>query len=198
MSFKYWKSKLGDEKGLTLLELVVVAAILAILAALAAAGVTGTATESRGTSKTNDINEVQKSVFNYIGQHPRSFAPTNDGCLPGQTTLGSGIDRTCPAGADPGAIDEDNAATFRAIIWDKAFATNDSPPVTKSFVPNFVQRAPKHAYEHDDGTPWPTVLATDPDGYVTAGYRVPDPLKKPVWALDSKGNVFVFIPDSAY
>ena len=76
---------LHSEKGLTLLELTVVAAILAILAGLTAVAVTGSASAGKGAVLEADIAEIQKAVNRFNGEHPKGFFPTVNGCLPGET-----------------------------------------------------------------------------------------------------------------
>ena len=55
------------QRGLSLLELTVVAAIIAILAALTAVSVTGSTTTSRSVTRASEITELQKAVERFAG-----------------------------------------------------------------------------------------------------------------------------------
>jgi prepilin-type N-terminal cleavage/methylation domain-containing protein len=184
---------LTDRRGVTLLEMAMVAAIIAILSSLAAVGVAGTAQESRGTARGSDIDTVQKGVLGYSAQQPQGKYPTLDGCLPGQTFNPS--TKLCDAGTDPGPFNSNNSSTFKAIIWGKAFTTDGT---TKTLVPTFLAKVPKHGFEHTDGTLWDESTVTDPDGVVAAGLRAPTTGKTPVWVLDRDGTVQVTLSESQY
>ena len=189
---------LRNKKGVTLLELSVVAAIITILSTLAAIGVTGTTQQARSSALSGDKDQVQKAVYSYIAEQSDGKYPTIDGCLPGQSFSSS--TKRCSTGTDPGAFNLADSRTFKAIIWGKAFtATNSSGgTTTKAFVPNFLQQTPRHAYEHADGTAWPTDTTIDPDGVVSGGLRTPSSSSTAVWVLDRDGAVQISILPSQY
>lgn len=186
--------QLLNNRGVTLLELSVVAAIIAVLSTLAAVGVTNAVSTTRSTTKISDASEVGKALQNYAGQHPAAEYPTLNGCLPGQTYNVSL--KSCAIGSDPGAYDIEAPNTYTAIIWGKGYKTPEG--VTKTFIPGFLQSVPKHAFEHSDGTAWSTTLASDLEGVVTEGFRVPDTAKTPVWVIDKDGVAHITISDSDY
>lgn len=188
---------LKSKKGVTLLELSVVAAIITILSAMAAIGVTGTTQQARSSALAGDKDQVQKAVYSYIAEQSDGKYPTIDGCLPGQSFSST---KRCSTGTDPGAFNLADSLTFKAIIWSKAFtATNSSGgTTTKAFVTNFLQQTPRHAYEHADGTAWPTATTIDPDGVVSGGLRAPSSGSAAVWALDRDGAVQITILPSQY
>jgi type II secretory pathway pseudopilin PulG len=192
------KRFVGDRRGLTLLELTVVGAVLGIMSALIAVGVTGRATDSKAAVRTSDQAEVQKAVDTYSGEHPVGHYPTLDGCLPGQNF--NSVQLVCQSGANPGDFNVNNPATYKAIIWDKAFKVTlpSGQSTTKTFIPVHLAREPKHAFEHTDESAWPTNLVSDPEGVVAQGLRIPDPLKTPVWVIDRKGKVHVTLPEGKY
>ncbi|MDO8670613.1 MAG: prepilin-type N-terminal cleavage/methylation domain-containing protein [Dehalococcoidia bacterium] len=138
----------GDQRGLTAIELAVVVAILAVLAAIVAGNTTGMSTAARGSSMSTDKSEVQKAVDNYKGQNPTSGYPVAGGL----TVL----------------------TTTTAIVFTSTYTTNDSPAVTKTFVPDFLQRNVKHWDEKTPGT------------------------LTPVWQLDPNGQVVVNLSNSQY
>ncbi len=186
--------QLLNNRGVTLLELSVVAAIIAVLSTLAAVGVTSAVSTTRGTTKVSDASEVGKALQNYAGQHPAAEYPTYNGCLPGQTY--NVTTKSCVVGTDPGVYDPEVSTTYTAIIWGKGYKTPEN--VTKTFIPGFLQSVPKHAFEHNDGTPWATTLASDPEGVVAEGFRLPDATKTPVWVIDRDGIAHITISDSDY
>lgn len=186
--------QLTGNRGVTLLELAVVAAIIAVLSTLAAVGVTSAVSTTRGTTKVSDASEVGKAIQNYAGQHPSAEYPTINGCLPGQSYSVS--TKTCVAGTDPGAYNIEIPATYMAIIWGKGYKTPEG--ITRTFVPGFLQSVPKHSFEHNDGTEWSTALTSDPESIITEGFRIPDGTKIPVWVIDRNGVAHITISDSDY
>jgi prepilin-type N-terminal cleavage/methylation domain-containing protein len=216
---------LKEQKGLTLLELTVVAAILSLLAALTAVAVTGTVSQSRATTKTTDTAEIQKAVDNYAGQHPQGRYPTPDGCLPG-----TGLDTasfTCSAtvtehsqvftasestlGVD---LDGDGQLTSSVklvpIIWDNGFIDANGNTVT--FYPDFVGKLPNHAYDRcapgQACESWVKYGTADYDSDGVTDYVAGDTVDAitslelaslpVVWALDGNGKVRVVLPDERY
>ena len=71
------------ERGLSLIELLVVVAIMGILATLTAVAVTGTATSTKGAGKIQDEKTVTDAVSAFSGQHTQGRTPTLDGCKVG-------------------------------------------------------------------------------------------------------------------
>ena len=183
-----------EEAGLTLLELAVVVAILGILAALAAVGGAGASTQARSEAKKKDIADVQRAVFDYIGNHHKAHHPTIDGCLPGESF--DSIGKRCNPVINPGLFDVEDPLTFRAIIWDKALLDIDGN--IESLFPDMIRRLLKHALEHQDGSTWPQTRGIDPEGINEEGLRSPSEGEVPVWVLDGIGDVHVTLATSAY
>ena len=67
------KRMITRQSGLTLTELVVVAAILAVLAAITAVAVTGTTSTAKASTKTSDEGEVTKAATAFAGTHGDAF-----------------------------------------------------------------------------------------------------------------------------
>src|SRR3972149_537454 len=60
----------GKEKGITLLELVVVLSILAVVASIVTPAVGGQTTRGRASTKASDIAAVQSAVDNFSSDSP--------------------------------------------------------------------------------------------------------------------------------
>ena len=205
-------------RGLTLLEMAVVAAILSILAGLTSVAVTGSSTAASGAALEADTGEVGKAVSSYSGQHPRSEYPTRDGCLPGQMRFAAGCGAFGTAANWPttGAqsdIDSwlQTSANWAAIVWDKSYTTQGE---TRYFGIDFLGKLPAHAKEHANATlsPW-TRTAVDPDN-ATKMLGLPNcagstdtaaacagssaATNAPVWVLDKTGAARVVIVATAY
>ena len=165
------KRKPLGERGLTLLELSVVAAILAILAALAAAGVVGQASNSRSAAKDSDSAEVQKGVDSYRSTHPSSEFPVLGGTLSSTGNLG--------------------------IVFRSSFTDADGN--AKKLVPDYLARNPKDALDCAKsgavvGSDSISSSTSDPDGDCNAAVTG----SEPVWQLDKDGAVVVNLDDGSY
>lgn len=174
------------EAGLTLLELTVVSAIMSLMAGLVALAVAGRTSQSRESAQTVDVAQAQKAVDAYTGENPTGRYPTLNGCLAGKvldlvtkncvlqsqaTNLSqvntSNLEFTIRENATGGDLNGDGDAedtfTVVPIIWEKAFKST----TTKRFVPDFLARHPKHAYDFLPGggdSSWKDSANTDPDG----------------------------------
>ena len=189
---------LRSQKGLTLLELTVVAAILSVLAGITAAAVTGSTGHSKEILLQVNVSEIQKASDRFNGEHPFSLYPTVNGCLPGETK--DSATHRCDAGATvPADFTATDRTTWEAIIWEKAFATQSGTTV---FVDDLLANVPARGDEHGDGTAW-SRLVNDPDGIVTsilapdnhgAQDSPVDANARPIYVLDKKGDVQVIPP----
>lgn len=167
---KFFEMFRGDQHGLSLLELTVVAAIIAILASLTAVAVTGTTSTTRAVTRTSDMSETQKAVNTFSGEHSSSYLPTTSSCAAGEVQTGTS---SCAAGGTAGVdyelADEtvvlvdingdgdalDTSVKVVAIDFDAALGT-------KFFYPDFIGSKPSHADDAavsiDSGTttiaPW--------------------------------------------
>jgi prepilin-type N-terminal cleavage/methylation domain-containing protein len=199
---KAFTGVMKGERGLTLLELTVVAAILAILAALTAAGVTGTTSGSRGAAKANDVGEVQKAVEGFSGEHPNGGFPTADSCLTDQ--MPDSVTGLCVSGSptDQFTIDEtqvgfdldgdgsvSSSDTFkvRPIIWEASYLKDGK---ARKFVSDHLARFAKHAFERFDGTNYLIGLIANSDGMLVPAtdITVLGIDDAPVWVLTCKSN----------
>ena len=198
---RHVRRTIGAQRGLTLLEMAVVAAILSILAGLTSVAVTGSATSTTGAAILADISEVQKAVQNFSGQHPLGLYPTLNGCLPGQVKLPNG---QCQRSVDPGEMLPEDVDTWAAIVWRKPMRTRDGAILTLR--DDFLLRAPSHGLEHTDGSGW-TRSVPDPDGVVPSllvpdhtGFNDPSSssTRLPVWVMDKDGVVWVTLTAAEY
>lgn len=176
----------GDQQGLSLLELTVVAAIIAILASLTAVAVTGTTSTTRAVTRTSDISEMQKAVNTFSGEHSSSYLPTTSSCAAGEVQTGTA---SCAAGgtatvdyeiADETVIlvdiDGDGATTTTSV---KVVAVDfDAAVDTKFFHPDFIGSKPSHA---DDAA------VTINTGVTIAP-----------WVVNESGEVVVLVSENDY
>ena len=194
---------LRDQRGLTLLELTVVAAILSVLAGLTAAAVTGSTSQSKAVLLGANLAEIQKATDRFNGEHPFSLYPTVNGCLPGeQKNL---VTHRCDPDSTAPTFNETNRLSWEAVIWEKAFQGSDG--ILLVFVDDFISSVPGKGEVHTDGTPWIRTLS-DPDGIVTAGLLGPDnhgaqdsPVdgtKFAVYVLDGNGDLHAITPDQGF
>ena len=182
---------LRRQRGLTLLELIVVSAILGLLSAIISLSVMGRSTESRAAAKEADVGTVQRAMDTFTGEHPQSRYPTLNGCAPGRIL--DLITLTC---AKPGdvtnafrtdtanlqfSVDEartgvdlnkdgdlDGFFDVAPIIWNKAFRRSQlltGTELVKTFLLDFVRQEPKHAFEFLGGIDesWEDGENLDPD-----------------------------------
>lgn len=154
------------QRGVTLLELSVVSAIIALFATLAALGVTGSFQSAKSGTLSNDKGEVQKAIDTYVANHPQGKYPTTDGTTPAF-----------------GPVNATDTGTWKGLVWDSAFGASDG--ATKTFLGNYLGRAPRHAREHSDGSSW-TISSIWDTG------------KVPVWVIDSNGKAQITISESSY
>ncbi|MBI2165523.1 MAG: hypothetical protein HYU29_03860 [Chloroflexi bacterium] len=233
---------LRRQRGLTLLELSVVSGILTLMAGLVALAVTGRTTGTRATAQVVDISQIQKAVDAFTGEHPQGRYPSLNGCIggqvldlltrmcvsPGQVVSASQVNYSnlefpfseSSAGADLNSDgDTDDTFILVPMIWEKAFE-GEGAAKTKRFVPNFLARHPKHAYDFLAGadTSWKDGVNSDPDqlgnivgnpGLITAleGFGAgPNRInlsiaQTPVWAIgniDGAIRVVNLLPQTRY
>jgi prepilin-type N-terminal cleavage/methylation domain-containing protein len=136
-----------NQRGVTLLEMAVVAAIVAILATLVSIGVAGQAGSSRAASKASDLAEVQKAVESFVGQNPA-----------GTTTGWPVTGGTLPA-----------AGQFKAVIWTSQFTTPEGKTI--KLVPDLLLREPRHSRATKDPTTG-QVTENSPDWPTNAVWRI--------------------------
>ena len=185
-----WK-KTRRDRGLTLLELVVVSGVLAILSAIVATSVTGRGTETRGTTQAADVATVQAAVASFTGSHPQGRYPTLNGCL--ADFVLDLVSLTCitrSQAAGRAQIDDNNLEfVFNEtsseldlnndgdiedqflvvpIIWHKAFESDgflSQGTEIKRYFPDFLNSPPKHAFDFLRGLDesWEDGVNLDPD-----------------------------------
>lgn len=140
--------------GFTLVEMTVVIAIIAVLAALTLPAVTGITTETRTTSKTGDLKEVDQSAVRFESENPGTF-PTasvvpattvsdsdgsNDGIIKIAVMTTSGTNDPVADLSDEDVVC-DGGGTLQAAI-DVCFGPID---FATDLVPTFLKVAPQHS-----------------------------------------------------
>ncbi|MBI2165522.1 MAG: prepilin-type N-terminal cleavage/methylation domain-containing protein [Chloroflexi bacterium] len=127
------------QRGLSLLELTVVAAILAVLAALTAVAVTGTTSTTKGVAKTTDQSEATKAAGNFAGTHPKGFLPVtlDSAGVQKEFTLKGTVATTYGLGSSD------------ITVYEVKFSTDDGSG--KLFVPGYIGSL-KHASDTIDYT----------------------------------------------
>lgn len=199
---------LGREKGVTLLELVVVLSIMAVIASIVAPAVGGKTTGGRGTAKASDTATVQGAVDNYVGEAPASVSyPVNGNQKPTSATGGY------QAKITGFVMPDGSSATLyvKPVDFKSSFsAVGESAEATKTFVPNYLKTYPKHSGA-TGSTSDPNVLASTTnftggvisftggkDYTPTTGDRTTVADSIGVWVIDQDSRVWVLLDDSAY
>lgn len=142
----YLRRLFKGQRGLSLMELTVVAAILAVLAALTAVAVTGTTTATKGVAKTNDEAEVSKAGSSFSGAHPFAYLPVTLG------SSGSPREYTVSEATSGNDLNDDGDITDTAVIvYQIDFSACDAGAVETggtcsgdTFTPDYLKK-PKHA-----------------------------------------------------
>lgn len=199
---------LGREKGVTLLELVVVLSIMAVIASIVAPAVGGKTTGGRGTAKVSDIATTQGAVDNYVGEAPASVSyPVNGNQKPTNAT--GGYHATITSFVMP---DGSSATLYvKPVDFTSSFsAVGEGGEATKTFVPNYLKTYPKHSGA-TGSTSDPNVLATTANftggvisftggrDYTPGGTIGALPATSiGVWVIDQNSRVWVLLDDSAY
>ncbi len=209
----------GQEKGITLLELVVVLSILAVVASIVTPAVGGQTTRGRASTKASDIAAVQSAVDNFS-----SDSPSNSDLTAGYPVNG----KKKPSTTDYHAkitlfVLPDGSTTtmyVKPIDFNAEFtASGESGTTTKKLVPNYVRASPKHsgggtdpnvtitnAAWNTDGTKVFSGVATGgavsfvggKDYTPTTGDGVAVPTSVGVWVIDQDGRVWILLDDGYY
>ncbi|MDO8530892.1 MAG: prepilin-type N-terminal cleavage/methylation domain-containing protein [Dehalococcoidia bacterium] len=205
---KALKRFLGREKGVTLLELVVVLSIMAVIASIVAPAVGGKTTSGRGTVKVSDIATVQGAVDNYVGEAPAlTNYPVNGNQKPSLAT--GNYQATITSFVMP-----DGATTtlyVKPIDFNSNFLkTGEGAGTTKTFVPSYLKTYPKHSGATGT-TADPNVLAGSSNftggtiSFVGGKDYTPGgtigtiaATSIGVWVIDQNSRVWVLLDDSNY
>lgn len=156
--FKFLKEKKKDNKGFTLVELVVVIAILAILVGLLAPQYTKYVERSRKSADVNNMDELVKAVQVYAVDNAVVQTGTTATTITIQLTDKGVKGANAGEGATPANIDDDS-------VEGKAF---------KEYVPNWKNIVRKSAQWDDGKGANPTVtLEIDKDGGVKVKTTTP-------------------------
>lgn len=140
---------LKRQRGLTLTELVVVAAILSVLAALTAVAVTGTTSTAKSTTKTVDETEVTKAAGAFSGTHSKGFFPV--------TLDVNGSQKTFTVSEDVALLFELGDGSTTVDVYEIDRDADDG--TGKAFSPGYIKQ-PKHFTEtvdHDDNPVTPEI-----------------------------------------
>lgn len=214
---KSLKRFLGREKGITLLELVVVLSILAVVASIVTPAVGGQTTRGRASTQVSDIAATQGAVDNYSGDAPAvsdgvSSYPVNGKHKPSSTDFHATITGF--------KMPDGSTATLyvKPIDFNATFtATGEGAGVAKKFVPNYLKSYPKHSGTTSSADPNVTldvnekntagtvvftsgnVVFTGGKDYTpSTGDGVAVPTSIGVWVLDQDGRVWVLLDPSNY
>jgi prepilin-type N-terminal cleavage/methylation domain-containing protein len=172
----------GNERGLTLLELTVVAAIISILAALTAVAVTGTTNTTRAVARTNDISEMQKAVERFNGTaaaYPTMSAVVADASGTEGTDYFQVVEGAGGVNFD---VNKDGDTTDTINVIPIAWDTVDPNDSTKAFSPDFIGK-PKHA---------------EPSTTITINSGASNNTLSESWVIDSNGTVYVLVAEGVY
>lgn len=207
----------GQEKGITLLELVVVLSILAVVASIVTPAVGGQTTRGRASTKASDIAAVQSAVDNFS-----SDSPSNSDLTAGYPVNG----KKKPSSSEYHAkinsfVLPDGSTTIlyvKPIDFNAEFtASGESGTSTKKLVPGYVRAFPKHSgttsgtdpnvaldvdQENTDGkvvfSGGDVVFTGGKDFTPTTGDGVALPTSVGVWVIDQDGRVWILLDDGYY
>ncbi len=163
------------QRGLSLLELTVVAAIVAIQAALTAVSVTGSTTTSRSVTRASEVTELQKAVERFSGV---SAAYPTLSRAAANSSRTEGVDyfhvSEGPEGVNRDVNgDGDTADTFNVVPMDWTAQDREG----NTFVPYYVAKMPPSSAPDD-----PVRINGDESEHSELG----EP-----WVIDEDGNVLV-------
>ncbi|MEK7872882.1 MAG: prepilin-type N-terminal cleavage/methylation domain-containing protein [Chloroflexota bacterium] len=211
----------GQEKGITLLELVVVLSILAVVASIVTPAVGGQTTRGRASTKVSDIAAVQSAVDNFSSDSPAnadltSAYPINGKKKPSATDYHAKITLfVLPDGST-------TTLYVKPIDFNAQFtATGEAGSTDKKLVPGYVRAFPKHSGTTSGTDPNVTITtaAWNTDGkkvfsgvatggavsfvggkdYTpTTGDGIAVPTSVGVWVIDQDGRVWVLLDDGYY
>ena len=209
----------GHEKGITLLELVVVLSILAVVASIVTPAVGGQTTRGRASTKASDIAAVQSAVDNFSSDSPSnsdltSGYPVNGKQKPSNTTGNYHAvisDFKLPDGST-------TTLYVKPIDFNAEFtASGESGTSTKKLVPGYVRAFPKHSGTTSGTDPNVTLNASEQntdskkvfnggdvvftggkDFTPTTGDGVALPTSVGVWVIDQDGRVWILLDDGYY
>ncbi len=211
----------GHEKGITLLELVVVLSILAVVASIVTPAVGGQTTRGRASTKASDIAAVQSAVDNFSSDSPSnsdlsSGYPVNGKQKPSNTTGNYHAvisDFKLPDGST-------TTLYVKPIDFNSEFtASGEAGTTTKKLVPNYVRAFPKHSgtttgggdpniklnvsEQNTDGTVVFTggnvTFPTGSNDYTPGGtIGTSAPTNVGVWVIDQDGRVWILLDDGYY
>lgn len=205
-TMKALKRFLGREKGVTLLELVVVLSIMAVIASIVTPAVGGQTTRSRASTQVSDIAAAQGAADNYIGDAPALASyPVNGNQKPSASDFHAKITSF--------AMPDGSSATLyvKPIDFDSSFlATGEGAGTTKKFKPDYLKTYPKHSGA-TGSTADPNVLASagnftggtivftgGKDYTPTTGDRATVATSINSWVIDQDGRVWVLLDASNY
>ncbi len=213
---KALKRFLGREKGVTLLELVVVLSIMAVIASIVAPAVGGQSTRGRGSAKVSDIASVQGAVDNYVGDAPALVSyPVRGNQKPTCATGGYHAKITSFGMPDGSSV----TLCVKPIDFGSNFlSTGEGAGTTKTFVPTYLKTYPKHsgatgttsdpnvtldaAEKNADGfvvlTTGDVVFTGGKDFTPTTGDMTTVATSINAWVIDENGRVWVLLDDSNY
>lgn len=182
-----------DERGITLLEMMVVITILAIINSVVLPAVTGRTTQAREASRMTDEATVTRAVDTYSGTAPpdpegRPKYPVWGGALPTQISYQAIVyDFVLPSGAKVTLYVKpiDFAASFTRIETGE----------TLRFVPGHLQQTPKHARDLFDAAKFSDGRVSLLGGKDANGATA---VNIGVWVLDQNAQAHALIDASYY
>ena len=171
-----------DERGLSLLELTVVAAIIAILAALTAVAVTGTTSTTRTVTRARDISEMQKAIERFSDEMA-IFPTTSTAVADSSGTEGTDYFQVAEGAAGVNFdVNDDGDTTDTVNVIPIDWATADPNDSSVMFDPDFIGR-PKHA---------------EPSAAITINGNATNNTLTESWVVDENGIVYVLVDPGAY
>ena len=171
----------SDERGLSLLELTVVAAIISILAALTAVAVTGTTSTARTVTRTSDIAELQKAVDRFDAEaayYPTTTTAAANAAGTEGTDFYQVVEGAAGVNFDVNG-DGDTSDTINVVPLNWTATDRDS----KAFFPTYVSKKPKES---------------EPASPVTISGAATFNTIPEVWVLDANGKVLLLVSESNY